>query len=85
MTENPYDKKPQWRVNEEAEMGVALWAYIIIWPISLWLLAKLDLNMTFKGYLLFGAFLAFFPAIIGIWIGKKLTQSADRNRKSKDE
>ena len=59
MADNPYDKKPQWMEDEEGEFGFVLIAYIVIWPISFWLLAIT--NFSLKTDFFIGFILLFFP------------------------
>jgi hypothetical protein len=83
MADKPYDKKPQWMEDEEGQFGFVLIAYIVIWPISFWLLAIT--NFSFKTDFFIWLLLIFFPAIVGMWIGNKIIRAAHRNRKSKGE
>jgi hypothetical protein len=74
---NPYDEKPKWRKDEDVHTGMAMLMYFIILP-STWFLGT-HFHWSMKPLFLWVILLMFFPGFLGLWLGKKLTDSNTKN------
>jgi len=74
---NTNDEKPQWMKDESAHTGMAYIMYLIIWP-STWFLGH-HFHWSMKPLVLWVIILVFLPGFLGLWLGKKVTDSNKRN------